>query len=613
MASLPALTKSMKSYVNTDLLSPDKVFHEWKFNGETRAVRLLGASPNLLICEVFDQATRLTTHRSVRYPGEDRDKYAASIVKNMHPELGRNQTGSTCTAMLISNDVKHMQTWFSGKEGEVEVKLFQAPSKNWLWVALNTSTNKQGIWVWPESQLSPERVSEYVSSYFSKIQYNADGCPSAIQFNPKVPSEPLQPSQPSIGRPDPNQETVVRRWFIDEQKEVRVIRLGEKLEYELVVSSQVKARGPVPFPAYFSIEDILEQMLARKPIVREDNTVRFVKNTPEPKFKSQLDPDVFIDNNNWAITLADTILSTGRNPLRLGGHANILIETVQNDSYGMLRAHLASDSDIQCAMKNKGKVILEEYRFDFSKIKSHSVTWIRPKSQVTDMIDQVNYEIFQQENCARFVPLNLAAGSIFTLFEEERTYNCLTWAKAKLAWVGLSFQDKNFKLLELPRLQISGLREEVRLVVNYSMKDNVKAPIYMKESGIYSIHLENEIENLVNHSSWRILKIVPSDTIKGMYDSQTNFSLTESRNIEIYIQVKGKGSKKIDVTEIIKQKMKSLKIEKDEEAKTKHDEEFQKHKAILLEKNRKINQALREQGYSSGICLYEEPESCTIL
>ena len=246
---------------------------------------------------------------------------------------------------------------------------------------------------------------------------------------PLPQTAPLQAIQQviNIEEAEPVQEVIVYTWPL-EGKHVRLVRLGDKLQSRVTYPNGNIINGLIALPAWLTAENAIIELMEKNPVVDDNNQVRFTKKPeiellPEPQaepigpFNSQLDKEVLIDNDNWAVTLVDSFVNPAwNNPLMWGGHANIFIEKVENGVYSLHKAHLFS-VDHNCSSRVELEVIAG---FDPTRIASQTVTWVRSKENVQRMLDKVSDEIASQKDGDPSVHFNIR-GKFTTLYRLERT------------------------------------------------------------------------------------------------------------------------------------------------------------------------------------------------
>lgn len=131
------------------------------------------------------------------------------------------------------------------------------------------------------------------------------------------------------------------------------------------------------------------------------------------QIQSRLSPDIKLDRDNWAATLADTGQIDSNNPLSRFGHAVLLIEGIRRGRPFMWLTHLT----------NKG-IRLSKDAFSLSfTVKGHTRTWqvhrhdTKTKKGVISIVTQI-----LKEKRTKSVEWGYVSG----------THNCTTWAIEKL-------------------------------------------------------------------------------------------------------------------------------------------------------------------------------------
>ncbi len=435
---------------------------EWVVDGDIRRVRLIRENENNLICQVFNQATNESSRRLIHYLPHPitptLSDYARQISQTMRPELCSNRNGPTCTAMLVNKRQKLTNAWHAGLDGEIEVKIFQRPgaprTEKFPCIVLDTASNKQKIFFFTRDQLEIWLPSN--KSYQPIITKDADGHPHSIEFQeiqqvvvrepaPLLPSPthippirlptPLEllPLERPIIQPAPGQIQplnlgggikvlppvdspewiVVKAWDLGNDKEVRLKRFEDNLSavHGLGINAKV---SPLEIPQGFTADEVVDELSTQRPFINLDGSVTF-----QYAEKSKLSDDVFVTEDKWAVTVAD-LNQCASDPISWGGHAVIVIESVDETGYKMRRADIVGVAKQDYPLLSNGmrKILLPE---DFPRTK----TFLRSKESVERMIAQIELEKIKFEEGNPLVFFNPMGGPGD---RSERVYNCMEWA-----------------------------------------------------------------------------------------------------------------------------------------------------------------------------------------
>ena len=238
---------------------------------------------------------------------------------------------------------------------------------------------------------------------------------------------------------------VVHTWSLNE-KNVRLVRLGDKLEYELITPQKPLKKGSISIFPGKTIEDTIAYFKTLEPIVdNNNNDVKFVK-------KSKLDGYSIIDNENWAVTMADF----GKRKWHLikwEVYPVLFIETLKNSEYTIYMAFLSKEK-----LPKRHSVMrqIDEKEFNQIKFESKSVTWIRPKNLIQQMMSDIqNEKLLHQER-------------------EKISYNSIEWTKKTLESAKISSQFsviQSIDLLESSSMVMTSVNSSIIQVGSKSITD----------------------------------------------------------------------------------------------------------------------------------------------
>ncbi|MBF8262986.1 MAG: hypothetical protein HW387_651 [Parachlamydiales bacterium] len=145
--------------------------------------------------------------------------------------------------------------------------------------------------------------------------------------------------------------------------------------------------------------------------------------------RSVLHPELSIDENNWAVTVADLGPCALNLWLGWAGHAVVVIESLENGTYRMRRGELLKGVRFEETSLDglrqgaNGKILPEDFR--------RSETWVKAKALVQTMIDEISTEADRGE------PIQVPALG---------WGNCLKWSKRKIALLNVSLPWTFFSL-----------------------------------------------------------------------------------------------------------------------------------------------------------------------
>ncbi|NGX41227.1 MAG: hypothetical protein KR126chlam4_01066 [Candidatus Anoxychlamydiales bacterium] len=330
-------------------------------------------------------------------------------------------------------------------------------------------------------------------------------------------------------------------WWLVEGKLIRIIRNGEDLNYLVShpITGENSKQGYINKKGLTAEETIERLKRKDSPQIEKNGDVTFTIG-----FKSQLDPHIQLDNNNWAITMVSWIRSSrckknpeiyackcNRNPSAWAGHAVLLIEVVDNGIYIMIKTHLVQDKEKK---KEKTGKVLSEIVTDFSKyrkdIKHQTETWSRSAKKVVEMIVEIEGEKAKQMAGEITVYLNLmgqcspkktASGNLVD------GHNCYTWDRKMLSIAGVELQIEHTEKSPLEKgtgHSLHDIHHHGDFFTGFSPNSYInpeyifsKAKVSIAIIGIKffektPLDITNYIHKRTTPDSWQALSLLPTDT-----------------------------------------------------------------------------------------------------
>lgn len=376
---------------------------------------------------------------------------------------------------------------------------------------------------------------------------------------------------------------VICYWRL-EGKDVHLIRVGDKLFYEISYQFGKGPRVQIDIPNGRSIEDGIANLIKLTPIIKDDGSVHFSRQIPSSgaiqTVISKIDNEVTVDHNSWAVTLVDDIVSTGGNPLLMGGHANILIEGIDQGVYFMKKWHLVSGSRPEV-----GKLEEKDIKdFKIDRIHKKTETWVRSKNEIQRMLNHLDFQKSEQEQGKPQVILNLGGqGSIWASRpepwaerseQEIRIHNCFTWAREQLSLANIYLYSERIEdslkamfpsIVEAPRLRIDPAsifsKERVKVLAVQTYPDNIFRT---------TVDVTAKIHQKVGPFSWKtnFIDEFYTDgsicTLKVRVAAIVNVKRTDMNGMDkkfhvektvLQIKVRGRGVQNIEVTDEIQRKL----------------------------------------------------------
>ncbi len=237
------------------------------------------------------------------------------------------------------------------------------------------------------------------------------------------------------------------------------------------------------------------------------------------KTQSQIDNEIMIDNDNWAITMGDCGSSDWKESLTWGGHAALFIEGVKDGYYFIKRVHLVS--------KSLRKGIVEEHElktFIWKKDHDLSETWARSAALVQRMLDKIQEITSKQKEGKTAVYYGLSGSdAIFSLSyilingHRIKLENCFTWERETLSLANIVlWNNKKVFFVSTPKDNLKPLsllsKAKVIVVVTPKPKAHGFWKSYVNDIDITKYIHEHE---KTRNRSWQIL---PFNTDRIIFD-----------------------------------------------------------------------------------------------
>ncbi len=342
---------------------------------------------------------------------------------------------------------------------------------------------------------------------------------------------------------------------------VQLVRLGNTLKYAIIPPVGLTIKLPVVLPDpvvlqnelgvrdRMSIENIIKSIIEKlnnlECVLGLDNIVRF---------KSEIDKEILIDNDNWALTLINGGLPySTSNPLTWGGHANIYIESMENGVPFLRRAHLVSSRTDSYT----GHISMKYIKYDLNEVNSKSVTWLRSREKVEKMIRNIEHDIESQ--CQGYFPVGLdlrgqgARGVKYIDDNGNVIHNCYTWAKSKLELADLFlYQGASTDVLDR-----TSILKMPKLRINHDS-------VYSRERiAPLGIDITEELHEILGKKPWKLIKIqtgLNQEQQQIKIQGKTLFVIPKSEDINritIRVKVSGEEEQNIDMTEFVKEKLRA--------------------------------------------------------
>jgi len=358
------------------------------------------------------------------------------------------------------------------------------------------------------------------------------------------------------------------RWFVCGE-EVRIIRNGEDLNY-LVVDpiSGKKLRQSYIDKCGRSADEVIEYLKRGvAPEVKEDGNIDFVIS-----FKSRIDHDTILTENQWAVTLVDVLASNSSASSSWGGHSVLLIERVIAKRYFMHKAHL-------CIKQGRPTVEYEEIKnFSYlSHIQERSETWERSAEKINKMLYKIEEEVSRQKQGKIGSLLNLLGRDSWfsrakkvdgSLYQPD---NCYTWLRDKLKLADLELVSERGIVITTPKANTNSksIASKVAIFIALGGIKFIKQPINITEA----VH-----NRLGKKRSWKVISSlrdnkciingrlfdnVSAKTTASLKRTFFDFILADVEPLHVYVKVRNEGLVYIDLTEYIENYIYSFLKERD--------------------------------------------------
>ncbi|HSX13319.1 MAG TPA: hypothetical protein VLE96_02750 [Chlamydiales bacterium] len=254
-------------------------------------------------------------------------------------------------------------------------------------------------------------------------------------------------------------------------RDVQVIRSDNNLRSRVLNGTAVidgYDNIPIPIPKGKPIEAAIEHLSRLQPEVTSKG-VSFNATSSGAKLvssTSRVCSDVRIDEDNWCVTLVDGGGRSSWNPLTWGGHAAIIIESIENGCHRLDKAHLveAGKSGTAHVSFNTYKSLEDCLPENFPR----GETFTRPKPVIKKMMDAID----EQKRCEldpsrrkyRFVAVLTHEDDVD--FDRSKAlnvrFNCIKWARYVLKLANINVAEKiTAWSSETPRLYM-GLGSRVK-------------------------------------------------------------------------------------------------------------------------------------------------------
>ncbi len=348
-----------------------------------------------------------------------------------------------------------------------------------------------------------------------------------------------------------NQGVHLHTWHL-QTEDVHLFSIQNQLHYEVVYQNG-RVIGPILIetPPDRSLQECIDNLVRLEPTVSPDGSVLFMSRQED----SQLDPEVQLTDDQWAVTLVDAWASRIRNKDSWGGHACLVIEGIKDGRYFMKMADLVSGSG-----KGIGKARLIDN--PSLEVSGQSETWSIPKPDGERMLGEVQREIalYNQGNPqVHFDPRGSESILVHAPSFFEQPHNCFSWARKTLsrARIHLYIERNILKptFMEVPKFRISQNSIHCKQEVTVLCLGGV---------GKQTVDVTKEVQRALKARSWKpILFEMPWDEYGTLTKVAAVANITWSIPLdggdayqipytEISVQVRGEGIRRIDVTQVIK-------------------------------------------------------------
>jgi hypothetical protein len=235
-----------------------------------------------------------------------------------------------------------------------------------------------------------------------------------ISWTPHDGKEGVEPVQWEDPRGLPQFIPKVENWWFHEGKEAAVFEHGGQVLWRLSEGPSTSFSPAENLPHLPSKDRVWRFRAQTLNLGREASSGDDLP-IKRDFFISSLDPKCVVSEKFWTVTLVDM----DPRDKSWGGHAAILIESVENRLPAALLLHLCSDEEF------RGKVKCESHPFDnYPPFYAKGETHLLDKSEVQKMIESV-----MQER-GKTLPFNyLGKGSLILI----GSHNCMSWAREKLS------------------------------------------------------------------------------------------------------------------------------------------------------------------------------------
>lgn len=382
---------------------------------------------------------------------------------------------------------------------------------------------------------------------------------------------PRHLSEPAL--PAPIVWHCLHTWKFPDESTVKLLYSNaQKLKYAYTKNGFTK-EGAIECPNNgTSIAECIEHLKCLRPNVLPDCSVEFVATISEAP--SQFDPNVQVNDDQWAITLADIGTRVITNPLTWNGHACLVVEGTVNGYYFNTLVHLVmSKNGVLIDGHKMGTVVLKinttcnrkkiPQLFPY-EVYHNSVTWVRKRTVVQKMLQKVAYTISEQNQGRPQIPMNLRGqGSVFVndmvrvraldpatngiTTHIAHPHNCFTYLREiiKIAEIFL-WNPKKFLNLQIAATPCDFIGARTKFPTSCE-KVKVRCSLF---KGLVHVDLDITCELHHNRSLWQVLKDDKPILVENI---QFLPIAVEVPKTIIQMRASGENFKK-DITDIVKYK-----------------------------------------------------------
>ncbi|MBX7066447.1 MAG: hypothetical protein K1X28_04395 [Parachlamydiales bacterium] len=349
---------------------------------------------------------------------------------------------------------------------------------------------------------------------------------------------------------------VYHTWYLETGETIDLVVQNDQLFCDVIRDGAVDTQ-PIDIPENITLKKAIERMKTLQPVLHDDGSVAFATQQTD-KWFSALDSDLILDEENWSLTLA----STGRSAynkddsflsyLSVAGHAVILIERVDQGQYKLERVHI----------RKNGNTVLPSHDTDPFQlnIQEQSETWATPKYKVLELLDEVAHE-------NRKLHFDLRGAGSLGVEKNKDVHNCYTWAKEKLAHIGIYLGKEpifRVQVAALPRIKLAEEALSSKKSVSVHLNLSAKAKQFVLKNGYYVSFAEvvQDIHSYVkDHFQGRSWKVLPQIAPEGfdlsvpVDENEDGSGLQLTERAILPIKIKGIGIQEVDLTKAIQHQL----------------------------------------------------------